>query len=292
MKLEDSADRRTFSDELERAARAVSAAGLAIYPVDARGQIAHPDFAAASPRSKNIRRPPDLHSQGTDNIQKTHGTMRSLAQRTGGKAYYNSNDLKSIIRGAINDSRLTYMIGYYPKHHTWDGKFHELKVKVNRPGLDVRHRLGYFAFRELPTTEQTRLAALKEAALSPLDASGVGMTVRLGPDIPQKGALRLLMVVEPSHITLQPEDDLWRGMVDVLFMTQAAPDRPLVFYNQMLNLSLTKEDYDTTMKRGLELACDFAYADAAFRMKVVVRDGATGNLGSVNMRTDHLTPTP
>lgn len=46
------ADKRTFSEEIRRAVRAVNTANVAIYPVDARGLIGvfdmHPEFSPAS----------------------------------------------------------------------------------------------------------------------------------------------------------------------------------------------------------------------------------------------------
>ena len=95
-------------------------------------------------------------------VQYTQDTMEALAQRTGGKAYYNSNDLKNAIRGAIDDSKVTYVLGYYPAHNTWDGKFHELKVQVDRKGANVRRRLGYFAFADQPLTDKEKKAAFRK----------------------------------------------------------------------------------------------------------------------------------
>jgi VWFA-related protein len=129
MTLGDTRERRTFADEMEQTARAVNAASLAIYPVDARGLIAQPDFTATVGGGKNVRQPPPAGpSKKMKAIDDSHDTMQILAQRTGGKAYYNSNDLKNAIRGAIDDAQVTYVLGYYPTHNTWDGKFHEVKV--------------------------------------------------------------------------------------------------------------------------------------------------------------------
>ena len=129
-------------------------------------------------------------------VQYTQDTMEALAQRTGGKAYYNSNDLKNAIRGAIDDSKVTYVLGYYPAHNTWDGKFHELNVQVDHKGANVRRRLGYFAFADQPLTDKEKKAAFQEALWSPLESTTLGLTLRVAPNAPKPGKLRVVMVVD------------------------------------------------------------------------------------------------
>jgi len=124
-------EKRTFSEETERAARALNTANLAVYPVDARGLVTNPDFSSSSRGNGNPRRPPaGGQSKGMRSIQYSQETMDELAQRTGGKAYYNSNDLKNASAAPSKIRKVTYVLGYYPSHNTWDGKFHDLKVQV------------------------------------------------------------------------------------------------------------------------------------------------------------------
>jgi hypothetical protein len=84
--------------------------------------------------------------------------MKTLAERTGGKAFYGSNDLSEAIRRAIDDFRVTYTLGFYPTGAKWDGAFHRIKVKVKIPGAEVRARAGYFA---LPNSAKTPLKSLQ-----------------------------------------------------------------------------------------------------------------------------------
>ena len=64
-----------------------------------------------------------------DNIE----GMRELADPTGGRAAYNTNDLARAVRRAIDDARVTYTLGYYSTDEAQDGKFREIKVKVTGP---------------------------------------------------------------------------------------------------------------------------------------------------------------
>src|SRR5260370_7549636 len=49
------------------------------------------------------------------------------------------------IRDSLNDGSTYYMLGYYPENKEWSGKFRKLQVKVDRAGVKLRHRLGYYA---------------------------------------------------------------------------------------------------------------------------------------------------
>ncbi len=50
--------------------------------------------------------------------------------------------MKQIIR----DSSAYYLVGYSSTQAPTDGKFHEIKVRVKRPGVQVRARRGYWAY--------------------------------------------------------------------------------------------------------------------------------------------------
>ena len=68
-----------------------------------------------------------------------------LAERTGGVAVDHGNSVTRGIRMAFADIGSAYVLGYYPSHQLWNGQFRRLRVTVDRPGVQVRHRAGYVA---------------------------------------------------------------------------------------------------------------------------------------------------
>ena len=42
--------------------------------------------------------------------------MNSVAEQTGGKAFYNTNDLNKAIRDSMEDGSTYYTLGYYPEN--------------------------------------------------------------------------------------------------------------------------------------------------------------------------------
>jgi VWFA-related protein len=72
-------------------------------------------------------------------------TMIQIAERTGGKAYFNRNDTDGALEQGITGSRLIYTLRFALPDSERDKKFHVLKVKVNRPHVEVYARQGYYA---------------------------------------------------------------------------------------------------------------------------------------------------
>ena len=72
-------------------------------------------------------------------------TLRELADNTDGRAIVNRNDLAAGMRQIIRDSSAYYLVGYTTQAPS-DGKFHSIRVRVKRPGVQVRHRQGFWAY--------------------------------------------------------------------------------------------------------------------------------------------------
>jgi hypothetical protein len=107
----------------------------AIYAVDPRG-LATGEFGLA-----------EGVGQQTDRqfLQSTMESLRMLADQTDGRAIVNRNDLEAGLKQVVRDSSAYYLLGYNSANTTADGKFHEIKVRTRRPGVQVRARRGYWA---------------------------------------------------------------------------------------------------------------------------------------------------
>ena len=78
-------------------------------------------------------------------LTSTMDSLRTLAENTDGRAIVNRNDIVTGMKQITRDSSAYYLIGYNSVQAPTDGKFHEIKVKVKRPGVQVRARRGYWA---------------------------------------------------------------------------------------------------------------------------------------------------
>jgi VWFA-related protein len=276
-------EQRTFGDEVSRTVRALNNANIAIYPVDARGLMVDPRFDA-SRRTVNLRAP--AAPVGVRNQE----SMQELASRTGGRAYLNTNDLKNAIRDAVADTQVTYTLGFYPTNEKYDSKFHEIKLQVlDRSGLNLRYRKGYFDLPELPQDETARRAGLRDAVWSPLDATAVGLTVEVKPvNTPAPNSLEVYVKVDRSSISLEQNKDRWAGRLDVLFVQKDNRGNQYRGITQTIEMNLLQPNYEKVTREGLIYKQVLERERGANQIRVVVRDAASGSIGSVTVPFDQL----
>jgi len=273
-------EHRTFSEETARVARAMNDANIAIYPVDARGLMTNPGMSASMPVTGLRGRTPPPRPF----IPPTLDTMQILADRTGGRAFYNTNDLTSAVRNAVNDARVTYMLGFYLDGDEWDGKFHEVKVKVARSGVDVRYRKGFVAFTAQTPNAKEIKAEIQNAITTPLEGTSIGIGARTDPvDKPKPGSLQIVTQIDSANIVLQQQNDRWAGALELCWVQVAADGKLLDVLTQSLTLNLKKERYDEIQKRGLIFNKVIEPMENASHLRIIVVDHATGNVGSLQI---------
>ena len=193
---------------------------VAIYAVDPRG-LSTGEFGI----DQNI-------SQQTDRqfLNNTMETLRTLALNTDGRAIVNRNDLTMGMKQIVRDSSAYYLLGYNSTSTATDGKFHDIKVRVKRQGVQVRARKGYWAFtaedakRALaPPKPETPKAV--DAALASITTPSRSRLVRtwIGTGRGAAGKTRVTLVWEP--VPRAPGDRAREGEAPArLSVTAVAPD--------------------------------------------------------------------
>ncbi|HEX6182344.1 MAG TPA: VWA domain-containing protein [Pyrinomonadaceae bacterium] len=80
------------------------------------------------------------------------GSMRKIAERTGGRAYFprNEDDLRVAFAQIQEELRSQYLIAYSPSNKSKDGSFRKVQIEVTNPelkkqNLRLTYRQGYFA---------------------------------------------------------------------------------------------------------------------------------------------------
>jgi VWFA-related protein len=124
-----------IQDQLRQVYDAANRNNTTIYTLDPRG-LATGEFDI----SEGV-------GQRTDRqfLQASLDTLRTLADETDGRAIINRNDLETGLKQVVRDSSAYYLLGYNSTHTVPDGKFHEIKVRIKRPGVQIRARKGYWA---------------------------------------------------------------------------------------------------------------------------------------------------
>ncbi len=282
-------EHRTFEDETARVARAMNDANIAIYPVDARGLMINPAFSASSrgaafPVARGRNPPPPPRTFRPPN----QDTMQILAERTGGRAFYNTNDLTGAVRTAVNDAKVTYTLGFYPSSDDWDGKFHDLKVKVARGGVDVRYRKGFLAVTDRGPTAKQLKDELGNAINGTLVATGIGINARMDVvDKPKPGTLQIITQVDQANVAFDQQNDHWTGKLELAFAQYAADGKLLNADVQTLTMNLGKERYDDIQKRGLLYTKTIDPLENADHIRIVIMDHSNGKIGSLEIPLKH-----
>ncbi|MGC9947110.1 MAG: VWA domain-containing protein [Bryobacteraceae bacterium] len=252
---------QTWNGEADKTIRALNNANLAIYPVDARGLVASASARVASRTYRN------------------QATMEELAARTGGRAFTNTNDIAGAIRTAVEDSSVTYTLGFYPQNDKFNNSFHDLKVKlIDFPHLELRYRKGYVDQSTPPQDEGLRRAALRDAVLSPMDANGIGLSAKV---LGTSAGFDVTLRVDPKSIVLDPQGDRWAGKLDLLFVEKDAHGNETYGVDDTMSLELRKQNYDRVQQEGLNYHRVLPGTGNASEIRVVVRDASTGALGSI-----------
>ena len=72
--------------------------------------------------------------------------LKELSWQTGGSAFYidNHTTLDAALRAAEEQLHSQYAIEYAPPDNSTKGNFHKTEVRVNKPGVTVRVRSGYY----------------------------------------------------------------------------------------------------------------------------------------------------
>ena len=148
-------------------------------------------------------------------------TMQRLADETGGRAFVNTNDLTGAIRDAVEDSAVTYALGFYIDSGSLDGKFHELKIQVHHSGLNLRYPKGYFALKDAPATQDDRHNNFLNAIKVPLDSSAIPLQIqvsRVNQPTPNSIGLSGSIGIHDLHLT--QSGDTRVGTLDITVIEQ------------------------------------------------------------------------
>lgn len=273
-----------FAADVRRAARALTDANIAVYPVDARGLLGSSVSANQDDLDSHIGDPTDTDKHlPACGAPETFDTMRLLAERTGGKAFYGTNDISGAIRHAMDDSRITYTLGYYPAAVKWDGSFHEIKVKVARPGTEVRTRSGYFALPDAPVAPpKSERALIAQLASTWLPATGIGLHVRAQTSrTPGAPSLTTEVHLDLRDIQTQQKEGRWTATVQSVFLQLDNAGHILQADDRTFHPDFDAATYERALRSGITDTRQVRVLPRAAQLCIVVRDTMGANIGSI-----------
>ena len=94
---------------------------------------------------------PDIGSGSNPGLDQKQEFLRTVAENTGGIAIANVRDFAPGVAQIFRENGSYYLLGYESPNAKPDGKFHKIDVAVNRPGVTVRTRRGFYDPRDTKT---------------------------------------------------------------------------------------------------------------------------------------------
>jgi hypothetical protein len=215
----------------------------------------------------------------------TQSSFETFASMTGGRAYYNSNDLVKGFRDAVNDSAEYYMLGYYLDRSKTKSGWRKLAVKVKRDHVEVRARSGFFVTHATVDPENSRNSDLSSALQSPLDFTSLALVARWDKIEPSKEPgkkhVNYAMQVAPDPALID-EGDNNHVVLDFVVLAKTPEgkqvDKPV---GQKVDAHLSPEKLSSIRKNGVAYSGSLDLAPGEYTIRFVVRDDLSGRIGSV-----------
>jgi VWFA-related protein len=277
--------------QLRSATNAAVKANMAIYTMDIRGLQALVPGGEAQNASLRGTSPYSGKSVASafDSNATTQETLVTLAGDTGGKAFLDSNDFSRVFTGVQQDSSVYYLLGYHSNNSARDGRFRRITVKINRPGLKLDFRRGYYAPADFQhSTRDDRERQLDEELASDLSTTDLPVYLsaayfRIGD---RKFYVPVSLVVPGSQIPFTHNNDQDKATLDVLGIVTDTEKRPVGQIRDTVKLALSTTQL--VQRKNVQYNNGFVLPPGQYHVKFVVRENQSGRLGS--FETDLTVP--
>ena len=212
--------------------------------------------------------------------------LKNLAEETGGISSLAKYPREAL--AAVDEmTRFEYLLGYYPANAARDGRFREVKVKVNRPDVTVLVRSGYydedviipgdraafFAHQRISSAESTR-DVVRDLAVS-LKASQAKSANKAEP-----GDVIAEMKIDPSRIAFAQVDGRRVAAVEFRVYCGDGKERIVGQTQGVMRLNLTEASYAKYSRDGIPYTARIQVKSKPKMVKVVIYDPAADLAGS------------
>jgi VWFA-related protein len=268
---------------LRAAINAAVRADLAIYSVDTRGLQAVGPLGDASTGS--LRGSAGFNGAALTNSMNqnfaTQEVMSTLSTDTGGKAFFDSNDFAPAFAQVQKDTSAYYAIGFHSANAARDGKYRKLTVKINKPGIKLEYRPGYYApadFRH--SGREDREQELDDELASDLPATDIpvyldAMYFMLDAN---RFYVPVSLLVPGSQIPFVKGGDKDKATLDIIGEVIDEVKRPVGRVRETVKLNLDQSVQ--ARQKNIQYTTSFNLPPGKYEVKFVVRENQTGRMGS------------
>ncbi len=269
--------------ELRSATNAAVLANMAIYTMDIRGLQALPPGGAA--QNASLRGISPYNGQSTLNDLNsnftTQETLVSLSVDTGGRAYLDSNDFTRVFRGVQQDMDMYYLLGYHSTNTARDGKFRRITVRVNRPGVKLEYRKGYYAAADFKhSNKEDRERQLQEELSSDLPNTDLPLYLATGYFrlADNRFYVPISLIVPGSAIPFTRNHDQDKATLDVLGVVTDERKIPVGGIRDTVKLAVNAAN--EVQRKNVQYDNGLVLPPGKYHLKIVVRENENGQMGA------------
>jgi VWFA-related protein len=277
--------------ELRAATNAAVRANMSIYTLDIRGLQAL--VSGGEAQNASLRGTSPYSGQSSLNALNsnftTQETLVTLAGDTGGRAFLDSNDYSKVFKGVQDDTSTYYVLGYHSTNPARDGHYRHIAVSVNRPGVKIEYRRGYYAPADYKhANKDDRERQLEEQLTTDLPATDLPLYLasgyfRIGND---RFFVPVSLVVPGSEIPFVSNSTQDKATLDVIGIVLDANKRPVGNMRDTVKLAVNTSKQ--VKQKNVQYDSGFVLPTGKYHFKFVVRENQTGRTGS--FETDFTVP--
>ena len=207
--------------------------------------------------------------------------MATLSSDTGGKAFFDSNDFAPAFAQVQRDTSAYYAIGFHSSNPARDGKYRKLTIKINRPGMKLEYRPGYYAPADFKHSgHEDRERELEEQLASDLPATDMAvyldaMYFRLDEN---RFYVPVSLIVPGSQIPFVKGGDKDKATLDIIGEVIDEVKRPIGSARETVKLNL--DPSLQARQKNIQYTTSFNLPPGKYHLKFVVRENQTGRMGS------------
>ncbi len=266
----------------ERTMEALNHAQVSVYPVDVRGLVSTTPTADAT-YSGSLSGPgfadaaADRSWLQTSSVQ----SLENFAEMTGGRAFFNNNDVSTGFKRAADDSSSYYLLGYYVDNLNTKPGWRKLQIQVARKDVEVHARTGFLVTNATIDPELTHKEDVAFALSSPFDSTGLEVTVRWQGISPDGDKKKVGFAVHlPASGVIDERD---KNRFDIDFIAQASKvGAPVGNAGQTIKGTVPPASMDKIKADGILYQNALELPAGNYQVRFVVRDNLSGRIGSVS----------
>ena len=264
---------------------AANQSNVSLYTMDTRGLMALPpggDASSASPSGTALYSGSAVSSQ-LSSMHSSRETLASLAQDTGGRTFYDTNDFGQAFQEVQSENSSYYLLGYSPTNTHSDGRFRKIRVEVLRPGVKVQARPGYYApknFRQF--TREDKEAQLQQAIN--LDEPFLDLPFVVDTSYFQRPDNTYYVVlaakIPGSAVQLLKKSNAHETEFDFIWRATDPSGKPVGVLRDTLPVKVIGESYDMLLAGNFLYEGSLVLPPGKFQLKVLVRENQSGKMGT------------